>query len=103
MSMKRDTVKKIRTDVESIIYSTAPDTDEPTMVFTYPDKSQITLRLTVEETTSLKNLTDYISEHIHDTTLLGELELKKDAFDKILNYAIQRELTLFRYDSDYLK
>lgn len=102
MGIKRDTVKKIRSDVESIIYSEDPDTKEPTMVFKYPDKTQITLRLTVEETNSLKKLTDYISANIHDNTLLGELEIKKDAFDKILNNAINRELTLARYDKDYL-
>jgi hypothetical protein len=100
--MKRDTVKKIRADVTSVDYTEQKETHEPCLVFHY-DKESLVIRVTAEELVALKNLSEYISSNIYNPTARDIVKEKTNAFDAILNNVIGKELTLSKYDPDYLK
>jgi hypothetical protein len=100
---KRDTVQKIRANVTTVDYTEQKDTKEPCLVFHYADKESLVIRVMTEELVALKNLSEYISSNIRNPTAKGILEEKTKAFDAVLNHVIQKELTLAKYDPDYLK
>jgi hypothetical protein len=103
MSNKRDTIEKIRSSVIAVDYTEQVDTKEPCVIFTYTNYERLTIHVSLDELTALKNLSDYIKDNPYNPLTKDVIDEKTRAFDSILNSVINKELILAKYDQDYMK
>lgn len=101
----RDTIEKIRKDVEGVDYIFDKESGEPCIVFHYHDRTQRLIRVTKEEHQAMKILSEFIVGNWDSKDKSVQIVLidKKDVFDAIMNNAIKRELILAKYDPEYFK